>query len=196
VLSPTEIANVSASSSVAAEVIRRLLGAFAVTLMAAAMMTSSFGALHASILATARIPYALAKDGLVIKSLAHVSPRTHVPIRSLVVQGFWACVIALSGEYDTLTDYAIFALTMFYALVTASIFIFRRREPDAERPYRTWGYPFVPIVFLVVTTGLIIETFRTNPGRSGIGLFLILLGLPVYWVIEGRRRKDVNPEKS
>jgi APA family basic amino acid/polyamine antiporter len=100
-------------------------------------------------------------------------------------------VIALSGEYDTLTDYAIFALTMFYLLVAASIFIFRRREPDAERPYRTWGYPVVPIVFLVVSGWLIIETIRSNPGRSGIGLFLILLGLPVYWIIEGRRRKNV-----
>jgi APA family basic amino acid/polyamine antiporter len=192
VLTPTEVASVSASSSVAAEVVRRLLGAVAVTLMAAAMMTSSFGALHASILATARIPYALAKDGLVIKSLAQVSPHTHVPIRSLVVQGFWACVIALSGEYDTLTDYAIFALTMFYALVAASIFIFRRREPDAERPYRTWGYPIVPILFLVVSCGLIFETIRSNPGRSGIGLFLILLGLPVYWLIEGRRKKQLE----
>ena len=190
VLTPTEIANIPSSSSVAAEVVRRLLGAFAVTLMAAAMMTSSFGALHASILATARIPYALAKDGLVVKSLAHVSPRTHVPIRSLVVQGIWACVIALSGEYDTLTDYAIFALTMFYALVAASIFIFRRREPDAERPYRTWGYPIVPILFLIVSSWLIFETIKNNPGRSGIGLFLILLGLPVYWIIEGRRKKS------
>src|ERR1041384_8338934 len=133
VLTPTEIASVPASSSVAAEVVRRLLGSVAGTLMAAAGMASSFGALRASILATARIPYALAKDGLIVKSLAHVSARTHVPIRALVVQGFWACVVALSGSYDTLTDYAIFALTLFYALVAASIFIFRRREPDAER---------------------------------------------------------------
>jgi APA family basic amino acid/polyamine antiporter len=154
--------------------------------MAAAMMTSSFGALHASILATARIPYALAKDGLIIKSLAHVSPRTHVPVRSLVVQGIWACVIALSGSYDTLTDYAIFALTLFYALVAGSIFIFRRREPNAERPYRTWGYPVVPILFLIVSTFLIFETIRSNPGRSGIGLGLILLGLPVYWLLQKR----------
>ena len=189
VLTPTEVANVPASSSVAAEVIRRLLGAFAVTLMAAAMMTSSFGALHASVLATARIPYALAKDGLVVKSLAQVSPRTHVPVRSLLVQGVWACLIALSGSYDTLTDYAIFALTLFYALVAASIFIFRRREPDAERPYRTWGYPVVPILFLIVSTWLIFETIRSNPGRSGIGLFLILLGVPVYWIIESRRKR-------
>jgi APA family basic amino acid/polyamine antiporter len=157
--------------------------------MAAAMMTSSFGALHASVLATARIPYALAKDGLVVKSLARLSPRTHVPIRSLVVQGIWACLIALSGSYDTLTDYAIFALTLFYALVAASIFIFRRREPDTERPYRTWGYPVVPIVFIAVSGWLIFETIRSNPGRSGIGLFLILLGVPVYWIIQSRQKR-------
>ena len=187
VLTPTEIASVPASSSVAAEVVRRLLGALAVTLMAAAMMTSSFGALHASILATARIPYALAKDGLIIKSLAQVSPRTHVPIRSLVVQGIWACVLALSGSYDTLTDYAIFALTMFYALVAGSIFIFRRRLPDAERPYRTWGYPVVPILFLIVSAGLIIQTIINTPRQSAIGLGLILLGLPVYWLIQHRQ---------
>jgi len=187
VLTPTEIASVPASSSVAAEVVRRLLGSVAVTLMAGAMMTSSFGALHASILATARIPYALAKDGLIVKSLAHVSPRTHVPIRALVVQGFWACVVALSGSYDTLTDYAIFALTLFYVLVAASVFIFRRRQPDAERPYRTWGYPVVPIVFLIASSWLIFMTILNSPRQSAIGLGLILLGLPVYWILQSRQ---------
>jgi APA family basic amino acid/polyamine antiporter len=188
VLTPTEIAGVPASSSVAAEVVRRLLGAVAVTLMAAAMMTSSFGALHASILATARIPYALAKDGLIVKSLARVSPRTHVPIRALLVQCFWACVVALSGEYDTLTDYAIFALTLFYALVAGSIFIYRRREPDTERPYRTWGYPVVPILFLIVSVSLIIQTIVNTPRQSAIGVGLILLGVPVYWLLDRRSR--------
>jgi APA family basic amino acid/polyamine antiporter len=188
VLTPTQIASVPASSSVAAEVVRRLLGAVAVTLMAAAMMTSSFGALHASILATARIPYALAKDGLIVKSLAKVSPRTHVPIRALVVQCFWACVVALSGEYDTLTDYAIFALTLFYALVAASIFIYRRREPETERPYRTWGYPVVPILFLIVSVALIIQTIVNTPRQSAIGLFLISLGVPVYWLLDRRQK--------
>ena len=190
VLTPTAIASVPASSSVAAEVVRRLLGSVAVTLMAAAMMTSSFGALHASILATARIPYALAKDGLIVKSLAHVSPRTRVPIRALVVQMFWACVVALSGEYDTLTDYAIFALTLFYALVAGSIFIFRRREPDTERPYRTWGYPVVPILFLLVSTGLIIQTILNTPRQSAIGLGLILIGVPVYWILDSRSQRS------
>lgn len=192
VLTPTEIASVPASSSVAAEVVRRLLGAVAVTLMAGAMMTSSFGALHASILATARIPYALAKDGLIVKSLAHVSPRTHVPIRALVVQCFWACVVALSGEYDTLTDYAIFALTLFYALVAGSIFIYRRREPDAPRTYRTWGYPIVPILFILVSAALIFMTIRNSPKQSAIGLGLILLGLPVYFVLQARSQKSTE----
>src|SRR5690349_6424441 len=191
VLTPTEIADVAASSSVAAEVVRRLLGSLAVTLMAAAMMTSSFGALHASILATARVPYALAKDGLIVKSLAKVSPRTHVPIRALVVQCVWACVVALSGSYDNITDYAIFALTLFYALVAASVFVFRRRLPDAERTYRVWGYPFVPVIFVIVCVWLIVQTIYNTPHQTGIGLFLILLGVPVYYILDRRR-----PNKS
>lgn len=191
VMSPTEVASVPASSSVAAEVVKRLLGAGAVTLMAAAMMTSSFGALHASLLATARIPYALAKDGLIIKSLAHVSSRTHVPVRALMVQMFWACIVALSGSYDTITDYAIFALTLFYILVAGSIFLFRKRMPEAERPYRTWGYPFVPIVFLIVSVFLIIQTIINTPRQSAIGLGLILLGVPVYYLLS-RSPKSTN----
>src|SRR6185369_3637092 len=192
VLTPTEIASVPESSSVAAEVVRRLLGSLAVTLMAAAMMTSSFGALHASILATARVPYALAKDGLIVKSLAKVSPRTHVPIRALVVQCVWACVVALSGSYDNITDYAIFALTLFYALVAASVFIFRRRLPDAERKYRVWGYPFVPVIFVIVCVWLIVQTIYNTPHQTGIGLFLILLGVPVYYILDRRGRQSTD----
>jgi basic amino acid/polyamine antiporter, APA family len=189
VLTPTQIADVSGSSSVAAEVVRRLLGAGAVTLMAAAMMTSSFGALHASLLATARVPYALAKDGLAPRALSHVSPRTHVPIRALLLQGTLGClvVLAFSGSYDTITDYAIFALTLFYVLVTGAVFIFRRRLPDAERSYRTWGYPVVPILFMVVSGWLIVQTIHDSPRKSAIGLFLILLGLPVYYLLDRRR---------
>jgi APA family basic amino acid/polyamine antiporter len=191
VLTPTEIANVPASLSVAAEVVRRLLGAIAVTLMAAAMMTSSFGALHASILATSRVPYAMARDRLFFAGLAKLSPRTHVPIRSLVVLGIWSGVLALSGSYDTLTDSAIFALTLFYAFVAGSVFIFRRRMPDAPRPYRTWGYPVVPIVFLLVNAWLISTTIWNTPKQSAIGLGLILIGLPVY-LIWSKRDRSMN----
>lgn len=210
VLTPTEVANVPASLSVAAEVVRRLLGAVALTLMAAAMMTSSFGALHASILATSRVPYAMARDGLFFKSLAKISPRTHVPIRSLIALGIWSSVLALSGSYDTLTDSAIFALTLFYAFVAGSVFVFRRRIPDASRPYRTWGYPYVPIVYLAVTAWLLgrivwdgrdqmfasFQLFfhgQVLPAASAAlkspplgSLLFILLGLPVYLILSKR----------
>jgi APA family basic amino acid/polyamine antiporter len=180
VLSPLEIASVSLSSSVATEVAARFMGATAVTVMAAALMTSSYGALHTSMLASARFPYAMARDGLFFKSLSVVSPRTHVPVRAVVAQGVWSGMLALSGSYDTLTDYAIFALWLFYGLTVASVFIFRRRLPDANRPYRTWGYPVVPVVFLLVTVWLLINTLMTAPVQTMIGLGLILLGLPVY----------------
>lgn len=181
VLTPTEVASVSASSSVATEVAGRFLGATAVTLIAAALMTSSFGALHTSVLAGGRYPYAMARDRLFFDSLARVSPKTHVPVRALAAQGIWSGVLALSGSYDTLTDYAIFALWIFYGLTTASVFVFRRRMPHAERPYKTWGYPVVPVVFLLVTAGLLINTLTTAPVQAFIGLGLIALGLPVYW---------------
>jgi basic amino acid/polyamine antiporter, APA family len=187
-LTPTQIASVPASSSVAAEVVKKFLGPAAVSLMAMGLMISSFGALQASMLATARVPYALARDKLFFQSLARVSPRTHVPVRSLVVQGFWAGVVALSGSFDTLTDYAIFALTLFYGLVAASVFIFRRTMPDAPRAYRTWGYPVVPILYLLVTGALVINTIMTARKQSAIGLGLILIGLPVYLVWSSRNR--------
>lgn len=207
VLTPTEIAGVSAKLSVAAEVVRRLLGSIALTLMAAAMMTSSFGALHASILATSRVPYAMARDGLFFKGLSKVSPRTRVPIRSLIVLGIWSSVLALSGSYDQLTDAAIFALTLFYAFVAAAVFVFRRRLPDARRPYRTWGYPVVPIVYLVVTAWLLLRiVWDARPAMSAtiqsflaghplaalkesIGapplasLLFLIIGLPVYFIL-------------
>ena len=217
VLTPTEVANVPASLSVAAEVVRRLLGAIALTLMAAAMMTSSFGALHASILATSRVPYAMARDGLFFKSLSKISPRTRVPIRSLIALGIWSSVLALSGSYDTLTDSAIFALTLFYAFVAGSVFVFRRRIPDASRPYRTWGYPYVPIVYLTVTAWLLgrivwdgrdqmfasFQLFFHGQVLSAVSaalkspplgsLFFILLGLPVYLILS-RRSGGTNEE--
>lgn len=208
VMSPTEVASVSTGSSVATEVASRFLGPVAITLIAAALLSSSFGTLHTSILTGARVPYAMARDGLFPRGLSHVSPRTHVPTGALIVQAVWACilVIVFSSSFDTLTDYAIFGLTIFYGLVTAAVFILRRKMPDAERPYRTWGYPVVPILFLLsvalilgsaiwaaredAVNGLSLMThgnlwsgfavLARNPSIAGMGL--IALGLPVYWL--------------
>jgi APA family basic amino acid/polyamine antiporter len=208
VLSPTEIASISTKSSVATEVAQKFLGPLAISLIAAALLSSSFGTLHTSILTGARVPYAMAKDDLFPRSLSRVSPRTHVPTGALVVQAIWACILVIlfSSSFDTLTDYAIFGLWIFYALVTAAVFILRHRLPDAERPYRTWGYPVVPLLFILAAAVLLAKTIwdvradavngvslilhgQVATGLAAIaqnppvfGVILIALGFPAYWL--------------
>jgi APA family basic amino acid/polyamine antiporter len=123
----------------------------------------------------------MARDRLFFQNLARLSKRTHVPIGALVVQGIWASILALSGSFDTLTNYVIFGSWIFYGLTTSAVFVFRRTMPDADRPYRAWGYPVVPILFLIVTAGLLVNTLWATPKEALIGLVLILLGFPVYW---------------
>jgi APA family basic amino acid/polyamine antiporter len=219
VLTPTQVASVSKNSSVAAEVTRTFMLPFNQTLksliaglIAACLMASSLGTLHTSILTGARVPYAMSRDRLFFDRFARLSTRTHVPIGALIFQGIWAGILTLSGSFDTLTDYVIFGSWIFYGLVTASIFIFRRRMPNAERPYRAWGYPVVPVLFLLVTGWLLFTTLLPDPGRAWtelgilarlkypadglkgislnalIGIGLIALGLPVYWYLSRRNR--------
>ena len=194
VLTPTEIANVSTKSSVATEAALRFMGPLAVSLIAAALMASSFGTLHVGVLASGRLPYAMARDRLFFEKFARLNPRTHVPTRSLLAQSFWASLLALSGSFDALTDFSIFGLWIFYALTTASVFVFRRRQPEAERPYKTWGYPVVPVLFLIVATALLITTLTTAPERSMTGVLLILLGLPVYYYWSRKNRAVTSDE--
>jgi len=132
VLSPVEVASVSTSSSVATEVAMRFMGRLAVSFMAMALLISTLGSLHTGTLAGSRVSYAMAKDRLFFKGLAKLSQNTRVPVNALILQGVWSGVLALSGSYDTLTDYVIFAAWIFYGLNTASVFIFRRTMPDAE----------------------------------------------------------------
>ncbi len=196
VMAPTDVAGVdTTASSVAAESILRVLGPLAVTLMAAVMMLSSWGSLQSSILGTARIPYAMARDGVFFESLARVSKNTRVPVISLIVQGVWAGVLTLSGSFDQLTDLAIFAFWLFYGLVAAAVFVFRWREPNAERPYRTWGYPVVPALFVLTTIYLIGTTIYNYPVRSLAGLAIIALGLPVYFYFSSKNREGLSPEE-
>jgi APA family basic amino acid/polyamine antiporter len=119
-----------------------------------------------------------------------------VPVVALIFQGVWAGVLALSGSFDTLTDYVIFGSWIFYGLTTASVFVFRRRMPDAERPYRAWGYPVVPVVFLLVTGWLLVNTLMTAPRQSITGIVLILLGLPFYWLLSRGNAAAPNEEEN
>jgi APA family basic amino acid/polyamine antiporter len=180
-LTPLEIASIPTSSSVATEVLKRFLGPMAVSMTAAALMVSSFGSLHASVLANSRIPFAMARDGLFFRGLVRLSPRSNVPVRAILAQAAWASVLALSGSYDALTDSVIFASWLFYGLTTASLFVFRKEMPDAPRPYRALGYPGVPLIFLLVTAALLINTFVAAPHEALKGVALLAAGLPFYW---------------
>jgi APA family basic amino acid/polyamine antiporter len=181
VLTPTEVAGLPLWSSAATEVLERFLGPVATRVMAGVMAMSISSTLLVAILVGARIPYAMARDGLFFRYLGHVSPRTNVPVRALLAQALWVSILVLSGSFDTLTDYAMFAVLMFVALAASSIFVFRRRMPEAERPYRTWGYPVVPLLFLVMAALLIGNMLLTMPRQALAGLGLMALGLPFYW---------------
>lgn len=201
VLDPTSIASVSKTSSVAKVVVERFFSGdiktfatgFAVALFTVGLMLSSIGTLHTSILTGARVPYAMAKDGLMFEPMGRISEGTRVPVIALIVQGVWACILALSGSFDTLTDYVIFGSWIFYALVTSSVFVFRKKMPNAERPYKAFGYPVIPILFLFVAGWLLINTLWTNPVQAFAGIFLILLGLPVYYYLT--KGKTPNSEE-
>ncbi len=199
VLDPTTVAGVSEDSSVAMVVVSKFFAAdvltlgtgIAVAIFSMGLMLSSLGTLHTSILSAARIPYAMAKDGLMFKPFEKLSI-TAVPINGVLFQGVWASVLALSGSFDTLTDYVIFGSWIFYALITSSIFIFRRKYPDAPRPYRAWGYPVVPVIFLLVAGWLLISTLINTPQQSVTGILLIILGLPVYYYLTRNERKETE----
>ena len=193
VFDPSSIASVSKDSSVAMAVVSKFFGGdvftlatgVAVALFSVGLMLSSLGTLHTSILSASRIPYAMAKDGLMFKRFERLSVNA-VPVNGVIFQGVWASILALSGSFDTLTDYVVFGSWIFYALITSSIFIFRRRFPDAERPYRAWGYPVVPIVFLLVAGWLLVNTIMTAPTQSLMGIGLIILGLPIYYYLTNK----------
>jgi len=180
-LTPVDVASVHGGMSVATEVLKRSLGPVAVSLTAAVMMISSFGSLHASVLANSRIPFAMARDGLFFKGLAKLSSGTRVPVRAIVAQAGWGSVLAVSGSYDALTDSVVFVSWVFYGLSVGSLFVFRRTLPDVHRPYRALGYPGIPLVFLAVTMALLVNTFVAAPRQAFEGAAVLIAGLPFYW---------------
>src|SRR5262245_5712335 len=181
VMSPEQVASVPESSSVAGEVLVRLIGAGGVALMAAGLMASSFGSMHAGMVTQTRMAFAMARDGLLPRSLATVSERARVPTHAVVLVGACAIAFALSGTFDVITDLVVFVLLLFNGLAVASIYVLRRRLPDVPRPYRMWGYPVVPALYLGAAIYLMINTLLATPGRALAGIGVVALGLPVYF---------------
>jgi APA family basic amino acid/polyamine antiporter len=189
VLTPLEIADLPEASSVANATLRRFAGGTAAALMSVGLVISAYGTLHTTLLVGSRVPFALARKGLLPSSLGLVSARS-VPVFAVLSLGAWGLVLAVSGTFDILTDIYVFVLWIFYAMTGAAVFVLRRRLPDAERPYRTWGYPVIPALFLVVALFLLVNTFIATPGRALSGFLLVIAGLPVYAFYSRRVEPD------
>ncbi len=189
VLSPAEVAG---SKTVAADAARSFLGGAGGAFVAVAVMVSAVAALNGSILAGSRIPYAQARDGLFPQFLAGVHPRFLTPALAIAAQAVVAALLALSGGYESLFTTVIFAEWLFYMLVKGGIFVLRRRQPNLERPYRTWGYPVVPAIFVVLASLLLVNTFMERPADSLWGLAILGTGFPAYFLWKLRRTKT-NP---
>src|SRR5437763_2341358 len=183
-------------NTIATETTKVALGQPGVIAIAIAIMISTFGCNNGLILAGARIYYAMARDGLFFKRAANLSAR-HVPVVALIAQGIWTCLLTLprtvttdptthqfkyGNVYSKLLDYVVSADLIFYALMVGAVFVMRRKAANLERPYRTFGYPIVPVIYIVLAVLLVIDLAYLTPTTSGIGYLLVLAGIPVYWI--------------
>ena len=167
---------------VATAVMTQMFGSAGGALMAVAIMISGFGCCNGLILSGARVYYAMAKDALFFRSVARLHPTYKTPAVSLMVQMVWTCVLCISGSYGQLLDYIIFAVLVFYVLTIVGLFVLRRTHPEAERPYKAVGYPLLPAIYIVMALFIDIVLLRYKPQYTWPGLFIVLLGIPVYYI--------------
>ena len=186
VLSASEV---GANDRVAAVMMHRILGAPGAAAVSIAAMISIFAALNGSILSGSRVPYALAHDKLFFKAFGRVNETHHTPGFSILALSAWSCVLVLSGRYEQLLTMVIFPSWILYGMAAAAVIVLRRKKPDAGRPYRTLGYPVVPVLFVLVAVLLLAVTLVNSPRESGLGLIVIAAGYPFYryW---NRRARD------
>jgi APA family basic amino acid/polyamine antiporter len=178
VLSASEVGS---SPRVAAEMMRKILGGAGANAVSVAAMISIFAALNGSILAGSRVPYAAARDGYFFSAVARVNAQHHTPGIAILALSGWSAILVLSGRYEQLFTYVIFASWILYGMTTAAVLVLRKKRPELPRPYKTWGYPVVPIVFVSVAGFLVISTLLDSPRESLMGIGLIILGLPFYY---------------
>ena len=151
-------------------------------IMAALIMISTFGCINGLTLSGARVYYAMAQDGLFFKRAATLNKK-EVPQYALVIQAIWTSLLTLSGGYNQLLDYVVIAVLIFYILTVAGVMRLRHTQPNAERPYRVWGYPVVPIVYILLALGVCASLLLVKPASTLPGVAIVLVGIPVYYVV-------------
>lgn len=193
-----DIGQMSVSKLVATDAVSVVAGSNAVIIVALAIMISTFGASNGTIMSSARIYFAMAREGLFFKSIGKLHPKYETPVNSLLLQASWASVLVLSGTFDMLTDMLIFVAWIFYALSAISVIILRMREPETPRPYKVWGYPYIPIIFILFSVAFLGVTLYNDitayqVGQSTVvnsvfGLVIVATGIPFYFLF---RKKEV-----
>ena len=171
-----------------------LFGPAVARAVAAAILVAMFGCLSANVLACARIYQPMAADGLFFRALAKIHPRTGAPVPSLAAQGLWSVILVVSGTFEQLFTYVVFIEVVLFAATGAAIFRLRRTRPDAPRPYRAWGYPVVPALFVAASGAIAINTLLEKPKEALAGLGLLAVGLPAYasWSRAAKKRQIVS----
>jgi APA family basic amino acid/polyamine antiporter len=172
---------VGASERVAADMMRRVVGQWGGAAVSVAAMISIFAALNGSILSGARVPYAMARDGRFFSAVGRVNAAYHTPGVSILALSAWSALLVLSGRYEQLFTYVIFASWILYGMTTAAVIVLRRKRPDLPRPYKTLAYPVLPVLFVLVAISLVLSTLFDSPRESLLGLAIIFLGLPFYF---------------
>jgi amino acid transporter len=177
------------SQHVASDVVQSFAGSRGATWLTVAMAISALGALHVVVMTGARIPYAMARDGVFFQFAEHIHPSFHTPSGSLLFLGSIAALLALSGTYEELYSLFVFAVWIFFALNAIALLRLRKNEPGLSRPYRAWGYPWTPLIFLVAAVALTVNLWMIRPVRSSLGLIVIFGGIPFFY----RWRKSLRP---
>ena len=175
------VEQMSATGRIGEAAANALFGPIGGRVITAAVLVSSFGCISSTILYAARIYLPMAQDGVFFPALARVHPRFRTPSASILAQGAWATLLTFSGSYEQLYTYVVFAVVLFHAATGAAVFVLRRTRPEAPRPYRTWGFPVVPLVFILSSLMLVANTLLETPKESLIGLAIIVAGLPAYF---------------
>jgi APA family basic amino acid/polyamine antiporter len=189
-------AGVAGSDRVATDMMRRVVGQPAGSVVTIAALISIFAAINGVLLSGARVPFAMARNGYFFKGIARIHPRFQTPSASIALLGASSSVLVLAGHYQELYTMIIFPEWIMYGLTAAAVIVLRKQHPELPRPYKVWGYPWVPAGFVVVALGLLFSTFRTSPRESGIGLGLLALGLPFYFYWHRRTQAGHRPDSQ
>lgn len=178
----------------AVAVVRHFAGGTGAALLSIIILITTLGCTNSTILMPPRVYYAMARDKMFFRRAAEIHPKYNTPNPALWMQGIWAAVLVLSGSFDQLTDMLIYVAFFFYGATALGVFIMRRREPQADRPYKVWGYPVIPALFVLFCAALIIITWTTHTREAIIGTFLVLSGIPFYlywhWNSDGAKKQN------